>query len=201
MIQYCYGEVQMRRLWVTGYRSYELNVFRDNDPKVKVIKKVLNDHLTNLLEEDNDEFWVITGPQLGVERWAIEVALQLKELFPQLKVAMMLPFTDFAQKWNENNQEKLAAIRDHVDFSAEVTNHPYQSPQQLRTYQRFMLDHTDRQLIIYDSDHEGKPRYDYRAAQDKEGYPVTVVDFDELQEAAIEWSEAERERKLDEQES
>lgn len=191
----------MRRLWVTGYRSYELNVFSDDDPKVKVIKKALTDHLTGLLEEDNDEFWVITGPQLGVERWAIEVVLQLKKLFPQLKVAMMLPFTNFAQKWNENNQEKLATIRGHVDFSAEVTNHPYQSPQQLRIYQRFMLNHTDQQLIIYDPDHEGKPRYDYWAAQNKEGYPVTVVDFDELQEVAVEWSEAERERRLDGQES
>ena len=26
----------MRRLWITGYRSYELNVFKDDDPKVAV---------------------------------------------------------------------------------------------------------------------------------------------------------------------
>ena len=30
----------MRRLWITGYRSYELNVFKDDDPKVAVIKAV-----------------------------------------------------------------------------------------------------------------------------------------------------------------
>lgn len=27
----------MQRLWVTGYRSYELNVFGDRDPKITVI--------------------------------------------------------------------------------------------------------------------------------------------------------------------
>ena len=26
------------RLWVTGYRSYELGTFGDKDPKIKVIK-------------------------------------------------------------------------------------------------------------------------------------------------------------------
>ena len=58
----------MRRLWLTGYRSYELNAFQDDDPKVAVVKRVLTQRLTSLLEEDNDEFWVITGPQLGVEQ-------------------------------------------------------------------------------------------------------------------------------------
>ena len=45
----------MRRLWVTGYRGYELNVFKDSDPKVKVIKKVLTEHLKNYLEKDTEE--------------------------------------------------------------------------------------------------------------------------------------------------
>jgi uncharacterized phage-like protein YoqJ len=188
----------MRRLWVTGYRSYELNVFKDDDPKVKVIKKVLTDNLRGMLEEDDDEFWLLTGPQLGVERWAAESGLALKKDFPQLKVAVMLPFADFAQKWNENNQNKLAAIREQADFSAEVSSHPYQSPRQLRAYQRFMLDHTERLLLLYDPDYEGKPRYDYQAAQRQPDYPITLVDFDDLQKAAVEWSEEERERRLDE---
>ena len=67
----------MRRLWVTGYRSYELNVFKDDDPKVQVIKKVLTDYLKNYLEEDPEECWLISGPQMGVERWALECGLTL----------------------------------------------------------------------------------------------------------------------------
>ena len=71
----------MRRLWLTGYRSYELNAFQDDDPKVAVVKRVLTQRLTSLLEEDDDEFWVITGPQLGVEQWGAAVALELKKAF------------------------------------------------------------------------------------------------------------------------
>ncbi|WP_283594803.1 DUF1273 domain-containing protein [Limosilactobacillus galli] len=182
----------MRRLWVTGYRSYELNVFKDNDPKVKVIKKVLADHLKNYLEEDTDECWLIAGPQMGVERWALECGLALKEDYSQLKLALMEPYTGFDQRWNEANQEKLAVIKSKVDFSAPVTDHPYQSPQQLWTYQRFMLTHTDGMLMVY----EGKPKYDYRQAQcyqEQENYPISLIDFDELQESAVEYQEEQRE--------
>lgn len=192
----------MRRLWLTGYRSYELNAFQDDDPKAAVVKRVLTQRLTSLLEEDDDEFWVITGPQLGVEQWGAAVALELKKSFRQLKVAMMLPFADFGQQWNATNRDRLLNLRDRVDFAREVTTKPYESPEQLRLYQRFMLDHTDSMLMVYDPDHPGKPKYDYELAQkygDQQDYPVDLVDFDELQEAAIEWGEEQRERKLAEQ--
>ena len=101
----------MRRLWITGYRSYELNVFKDDDPKAAVIKDVLSRELKARLEESDEEFWLITGPQLGTEQWSIEVALKLKDDYPQLKVSMMMPFTEFGQQWNENNQAKLANLQ------------------------------------------------------------------------------------------
>lgn len=192
----------MRRLWLTGYRSYELNAFQDDDPKVAVVKRVLTQRLMSLLEEDDDEFWVITGPQLGVEQWGAAVALELKKSFRQLKVAMMLPFADFGQQWNTTNRDRLLNLRDRVDFAREVTTKPYESPEQLRLYQRFMLDHTDSMLMVYDPDHPGKPKYDYELAHkygDQQDYLVDLVDFDELQEAAIEWGEEQRERKLAEQ--
>jgi uncharacterized phage-like protein YoqJ len=190
----------MRRLWVTGYRSYELNVFKDDDPKVKVIKDVLSRELRSRLEESDDEFWLITGPQLGVEQWSAEVALDLKATFSQLKVSILMPFTEFGQQWNENNQAKLENLQSRVDFSAIVSDHPYQSPQQLRAFQRFMLTHTDEALLIYDPDHEGKEKYDYQAIQryaESNEYLYRLIDFDELQEAAIEWQERQAEAEND----
>lgn len=188
----------MQRIWITGYRSYELNVFKDDDPKVEVIKKVLTAHLKSYLERDEDECWLITGPQMGVERWVLECGLALREDYPQIRLALMEPYTEFDKRWNEGNQEKLAMIKDKVDFTAAVTNHPYQSPRQLRTYQQFMLTHTDEALLVYDSEYAGKSQYDYRrirSYQEEHDYPLAMVDFDELQEAAVEWQEEQRERK------
>ena len=59
----------MQRIWISGYRSYELGTFGDKDPKITVIKYAIKQYLTNLLEEGQLD-WVITGANLGVEQWS-----------------------------------------------------------------------------------------------------------------------------------
>ncbi|WP_251546392.1 DUF1273 domain-containing protein [Limosilactobacillus caecicola] len=190
----------MKRLWVTGYRAYELSVFQDDDPKVKVIKSVLKNSFEARLNMSDEEFWLISGPQMGVERWAIEVATELKTTYPQLKTSIIEPYQAVAQRWNEQNQAKLLETLAKVDFHAAVSNQPYQSPQQLRDYQRFMLEHSDQLLMIFDVDRESdseqhsKPSWDYRAAQRYQtqyDYQIQLINFDDLQEAATEIAEQE----------
>ena len=40
----------MSRLWVTGYRSYEIGTFGDKDPKITVMKYALKQALREQLE-------------------------------------------------------------------------------------------------------------------------------------------------------
>ena len=187
----------MKRLWTTGYRAYELGVFDEKDPKVAVIKDVLQKQLRYQLESTSEEFWLITGPQMGVERWSIESALTIKADYPQLKIALMEPYADFAACWNENNQARLAAIKAQVDFAGRVSEKKYESPEQLRAYQNFMLHYTDGALLIYDPEREGKTVWDWRAInryrEQNADYSMRMIDFDELQEAAEEYSERLRE--------
>ncbi len=180
----------MKRLWVSGYRSYELGVFGETDEKLKVIKYSLKMQLTQNLDDGLE--WVITGGQMGIEQWSLQVAIELKTDYPDLKLAMMLPFNDFGQQWNENNQAQLSQLKARVDFCEPVINAPYSGPQQLRQYQQFMLTHTDGQLLYYDRESPGKPEYDYHAArqyQDQQDYPINLVDFFELQDIATELAE------------
>lgn len=187
----------MKRLWTTGYRAYELGVFDEKDPKVAVIKDVLQKQLRYQLDSTSEEFWLITGPQMGVERWSIESALAIKDDYPQLKIALMEPYADFAARWNENNQARLAAVKAQVDFAGRVSEKKYESPEQLRAYQNFMLHYTDGALLIYDSEREGKTVWDWRAInryrEQNADYSMRMIDFDELQEAAEEYSERLRE--------
>ncbi|MDC2841052.1 DUF1273 domain-containing protein [Limosilactobacillus mucosae] len=188
----------MKRLWTTGYRAYELGVFDEQkDPKVAVIKAVLQKELRRQLENTTEEFWLITGPQMGVERWSIESALMLQSDFPQLKIALMEPYADFSTRWNENNQARLAAVKSQVDFVGKVSKKKYESPEQLRAYQNFMLYYTDSALLIYDPEREGKTVWDWRAInryrEQNKDYALRMIDFDELQEAAEEYSERLRE--------
>lgn len=196
----------MQRIWVSGYRAFELAVFDPKDPKKTIIERVLKEFLTQWLNQNEEESWLITGPQLGVEQWSAEAGLSLKEDYPRLKVAMMLPFADFASRWNEANQSQLASLKAAVDFSAEVSPQPYQSPEQLRMYQRFMFEHTDRLLLVYDPDQENnpdqksKPYWLYRAAkcyqEDFPDYQVDLIDMPALEAAANEWAAEQNEGEM-----
>lgn len=180
----------MNRLWVTGYRAYELGVFTDKDPKIAVIRYALTNYLTNLLEQGQLD-WVITGANLGIEQWAVEAALALKEKYP-LRVSIMLPYKNFASRWNEHNQAKFTQLTNAVDFCAYTSNQPYKSPTQLRNYQNFMLTHTDQALMVYDEEHPGKAKYDYamiKEYQTKQPYELTLIDFYDLQDSAQDFQE------------
>lgn len=180
----------MQRLWITGYRSYELNVFGDKDPKITVIKYALKNYLVSLIE-DGQLDWIITGANLGVEQWAAEVGIELGQKY-SVRTSVMIPYENFANRWNETNQAKFLNLKENVDFLASTSNNPYQSPVQLRNYQNFMIQHTDRAMMIYDPEHPGKPKYDYNLIQkyqEIKEYPLDLIDFYDLQDAAEEYQE------------
>ncbi|WP_367300937.1 DUF1273 domain-containing protein [Leuconostoc carnosum] len=185
----------MSRLWVTGYRSYEIGTFGDKDPKIEVIKYAIKCALKDEIERGLE--WVITGGQLGVEQWTVAVVDELKSEFPNLKVAMMLPFKDFGNQWADNNQEKLKLLRAKSDFVDSVSNIPYEGPRQLQNYQNFMLEHTDAALLIYDTEFEAKTTFDYNIIKNKQEqapYPLTLVDMLNLQDYATEYEELNSEK-------
>lgn len=191
-------EENIMRLWVTGYRSYELGTFGDKDPKIKVIKYAL--HQTLKEQVDNGLEWVITGAQLGIEQWTIEVVADMKKDYPQLKLAVMLPFKQFGSQWSEDNQAKLQKLIAQSDFSESVSTNPFQSPIQLKNYQKFMLAHTDSALFFYDTEFEGKTIFDFQVVtkyQTQTPYPLVQVDMYQLQEYASELEEKMNENRYD----
>lgn len=172
-------------LWVTGYQSYELGVFNSKDKKVEVIKYALQKKILEKIDEGLE--WVITGAQMGIEQWTCEVVAEMKKEYPELKLAIMMPYSEFAGNWNEANQESFSIRCSLADFVGEVSKEKYKSPMQLKNYQNFMLDHTDQAMLIYDPEHEGKTKYDYEMIKkysEQEDYPYDLVDMYQLQEFA-----------------
>ncbi|KRN95144.1 DUF1273 domain-containing protein [Pediococcus stilesii] len=173
----------MSRVWLTGYRSYELSVFSDTDPKLQIIKSAIKRKLVEKIETGTS--WVISGPQLGVEQWGLEVANELRKDYPELQTALMFPFADFGQQWEEDKLEKLTQLKSAVNFTANVSEDSYKNPQQLRNYQTFMLNHTDEAILVYDDEHEGKTSFDLKAIQnfqEKNSYNLETIDFYDLEE-------------------
>ncbi|HFD6952464.1 TPA: SLOG family protein, partial [Enterococcus faecium] len=137
-------------IYVSGYRSFELGVFKENDPKIQVVKNVLKKELHQLAEEGLE--WVLVSGNLGVELWAVQIVAELKEEYPELSLGILYPFSDFGNNWNEGNQEKKQLAEQLADYVEAVSHQPYQSPSQLKNHTRFILEHTVGCLLIYDEE-------------------------------------------------
>ena len=173
---------RLKVMYISGYRSFELGVFKENGPKITVIKKVLKKEIQQLVEEGLE--WVLTSGNLGIETWVTEVVAELKQEYPELKLGIIYPFKEFGNNWNENNQEKLRMTEQLADYVEAVSHQAYQSPSQLGNHTRFLLDHTDGCLPIYDPEFPGKTQYFLKEAQTYQqdhSYEIRLVSMDDLQ--------------------
>lgn len=172
----------MKRLVITGYKQHEIGVFDEKHPGVAFIKKALENHLVQLIDDGLE--WVILSGQLGVETWAAELVIDLKNEFPHLKYAIITPFLDQEKNWNETKQEKYREICERADFYTSVTKKPYEGPWQFIEKNKFIIRNSDGLLIVYDEENEGSPKFMKELAQkyaERQEYRIISISADDLQ--------------------
>ncbi|KIL44160.1 DUF1273 domain-containing protein [Jeotgalibacillus soli] len=172
----------MKVLTISGYKSQEIGVFKQTDPALFYIKKAIKQILLQRIEEGLE--WVIISGQLGVELWAGEVVLELKELYPNLSLAILTAYADHELKWNEANQEMYKQIANQADFVEAISKKPYENPQQLSNKNKFLITKSDGLLMVYDEEHDGSPKYLWQLAkqyQENHSYEIIQVTFQDLQ--------------------
>ncbi|GGI64847.1 MULTISPECIES: DUF1273 domain-containing protein [Enterococcus] len=171
-------------LVITGYRNYEIGVFQDKDLKIEIIKKVIREALTPLIEDGLQ--WVIIAGNLGVELWAAEEVIELKKEYPELKLALIFAFEGWGENWNEKNQLLLNNIKLQADYVNSTSHKPYQNPAQLRNHTRFLLEKTQGCLLVYDEEYPGKTDYflkDARHFKLQQTYAIHQITMDDLENA------------------
>lgn len=172
----------MKRLVVTGYKQHELGIFDDKHPGIKFIKKALESRFVELIDEGLE--WIIISGQLGVEMWAAEVVINLKETYPLLKLAIITPFKEQEKNWNETNKGKFQNISSKADYTVSLTSIPYEAPWQFIEKDKFLMRNSDGMLIVYDEENEGSPRFIKKSADrfaEKSDYRVLTITADDLQ--------------------
>ncbi|MFQ3781943.1 DUF1273 domain-containing protein [Staphylococcus saprophyticus] len=182
----------IKTVYVTGYKSFELNIFKDDAPEVSYLKKFIEHKLKQLIEEGLE--WVLIQGQMGIELWTAEVVLALKATYPDLKLGIITPFYGHIDRWNEQNQAKYNHIVHHADFVDSVFHSSYEGPHQFKQTDQFMLAHSDTTLLIYDEEQEASPKFFKQMLVDfmeKTNYTCDIVTFDELTEFIndLQWSQ------------
>ncbi|WP_177182727.1 SLOG family protein [Paenibacillus sp. OV219] len=147
----------MKTILVSGYRATELGIFSAKHPGIAIIKKALTKQISALVEDGLE--WVIISGGWGVELWAAEVTIELKKSYESLRLAIITPFLEQEENWNEQKKTTYSEILSGADYVNSVSKQKYAGPWQFKARDRFLLDNSDGLLLIYDEEQDGSPRY------------------------------------------
>jgi uncharacterized phage-like protein YoqJ len=169
-------------LTVTGYKSHELGIFKNNHQGVIFIKKALRQRLIPLVEEGLE--WVIISGQLGVELWSAEVIFELQEEYPEIKLGILTPFLEQESRWKDETKEYYENILLQADFVDAITKRPYDNPGQLKLKNQYLIEKSDGLLVLYDDGKLGSPKfYLDEAIKKKErnaNYQIYTINFEDI---------------------
>ena len=134
------SEKRKHRCCFTGHRPEKLSL-PESEVKAKLEKEI------RLAIADGINVFIV-GMAPGVDIWAAEVILELreKEELP-LKLIAASPHPGFENRWSLDWQKRYAVIMSKADFIKEVCTHYSRGCYQIRN--DWMVDHSARVIAIY----------------------------------------------------
>jgi len=136
---------------ITGQRPTRFKwKYNENNNGCKRLKKRMRDQFILLYEKGVRRFYV--GGALGVDLWAGEIILRLKEQleYGDMELIVTLPFPGHDEEWDARSRERLAFLIRH---SAEcITIGKIACRESFLQRNRYMVNHADCVLAVYDND-------------------------------------------------
>lgn len=174
---------EMKVLAVTGYRPMEINIFNENDEKIKFVKRAIKKRLLQFIDTGLE--WVIVSGQMGVEMWTAEVVLDLKDTY-DINLAVVPPFLNQAKRWSETLQYKYEELLLGADFYEPIYQEEYKGPYQFQTKDLWLIEKSDACMLLLDEENPGSVQYFREKAALAHNYPIyTITPFD-LEEVVLE---------------
>jgi uncharacterized phage-like protein YoqJ len=165
----------------------ELGIFSLKHPGIDIIKKAITKKLISLIDDGLE--WVIVSGQWGVELWAADAALELREQYKDLQVAIITPFLEQDENWSEEKKTYYQHICNKANYLNSVTKSKYVGPWQFAEKNKFLLRNSDGMILVYDEENEGSPKYmkeqALKLARSKD-YPIFSINAYDLQSIADE---------------
>ena len=135
----------------TGHRPSKLSFkYNENHPQCLLLKQRLKTRIIDAIENGYHRFF--TGMAIGVDTWAAEAVLELKEKYPLIKLLAAVPCTQQEKTWPRASKERYHRILNACDEVHQVSDQPYSAKRMLDRDQ-YMVDRSQRIIAVYN----GKP--------------------------------------------
>ncbi len=156
-------EKRMRRCCFTGHRPEKLT-----EPEEVVIAG-LEKEIRNAIADGLNVF--ISGMARGVDIWAAEIILKLRDAGEPIKLICALPHEGFEKKWRAEWQVRYTDILKSADLVRAIN--PGYSRDCYQVRNEWMVDHSARVIAVFNGQKSGtKNTIDYA---NKVGVPVVRI--------------------------
>lgn len=169
------------RILIGGYRPYEIGIFKSDQQEVTVLKAFIRNKLLEYIDEGAE--WFIIQGYTGIELYAAEEIIRLKEAHYDIRLGVLMPFHQFDDRYNEMDQALLQKVLAECDFKDYIYKQPYSNPGMFKHINRFLISNTDGALIFFDEEADAKVRFLYNAILEFSGenpYNIERIQFDEI---------------------
>lgn len=136
----------------TGHRPQSLSwKYDETAQECLLLKTTLTKEIEKLIDRNVTEFF--SGLAQGVDIWAAQIVLALREKNPVLKLHCVLPCRDQAQKWEASAQKCRQDILDRAN-SVICLSESYHDGCML-SRNRYLVDHSSILLAVYNGSWRG----------------------------------------------
>lgn len=130
----------------TGHRPQNLPWgFCENDPRCLRLKQQLEAEISRMITENGVSHF-ISGMALGVDLWAAEIVLRLREKFP-VTLECAIPCEAQAARWREQQRSRWFSIIERCDRETLLQTHF--TPDCFRKRNRYLVDHSDYVIAVW----------------------------------------------------
>ena len=142
----------MKTVCFTGHRPDKLGGYDERNPLAEFVKDELRRIVRSLITEGARKF--ICGGALGVDTWAAEIVLSLREEFPDIYLLIAKPFPSQAVRWNTDAITRFEFICSCANEVMNVNPDPY-AVWKMQARNGWMVDHSDVVVCVWDGSKGG----------------------------------------------
>lgn len=177
----------------TGHRPVRFSFgYDEEDEKCLRLKLVLAQQISALIEGGVSLFY--TGMALGTDQWCAAIVLDMKRQYPNIQLTAVLPCETQANKWSPEQRERYFNTLAECDDV--ITLNTHYTPQCMLERNRYMIDHADYLLAVYDGGGKGGTAYTVRYAREKKR-EIIAIHPDTLESiSAVDWEALERRKQF-----
>ena len=156
----------------TGHRPKKLPWrYDESDPACILLKEMLAEKIKALADRGVEHF--LSGGADGVDLYAAEAVLALREQNPTIKLHCILPYRAQADQWPAASKQKYHAVLERADVIAYVSQTYHKDCMLERN--RFMTDFAAVLLAVYNGERRGGTAATVRYAK-RHGRELFIID-------------------------